>query len=307
MNDLLSDSFEIPRDQSSRNGDIEMGNQRSTNLERELKHFFTLARGIEKELTQLETLLVEIEKAHEHSKGITKASAMKEITKQIARDIDKVGKIAVSLKSKFEVVDKDNIASRSKPECHKGSAPDRTRTTTTASLKKKFKDNITRLQNIKERILREKHEIVERRVFTVTGTRPDEETIDKLIETGSSEQIFQKAITEQGRGQVMGTIAEIQEQHDAVKELEEKLLGLQQIFMDLAVLVHAQGDMLDNIESQVSTAVDHVQSGSVALQKAKKLQRNSRKWMCIAIIIFVIIAAVIIVGILKPWKSDKGA
>lgn len=58
---------------------------------------------------------------------------------------------------------------------------------------------------------------------------------------------------------------------------------------------------------QVSAAVDHVQSGNTALQKAKSLQRNSRKWMCIAIIILLIIVAVIVVGVLKPWNSNKGA
>lgn len=137
--------------------------------------------------------------------------------------------------------------------------------------------------------------------FAVTGTRPDEEvkrifywipcssfsfyryskpfalqTIDNLIETGNSEQIFQKAIQEQGRGQVcssfipwtlgvyvydfvlslifsmnqwvslnfyqcrlhnfthclmqvMDTLAEIQERHNTVKDLEKKLLELQQV------------------------------------------------------------------------------
>ncbi|KAL3532219.1 hypothetical protein ACH5RR_005740 [Cinchona calisaya] len=74
-----------------------------------------------------------------------------------------------------------------------------------------------------------------------------------------------------------------------------------------AVLVDAQGDMIDNIEIRVSTAVDHVQSGNTALQKAKKLQRNSRKWMCIAILILLIIVAIIVVGVLKPWKSNNGA
>ena len=46
------------------------------------------------------------------------------------------------------------------------------------------------------------------------------------------------------------TLAEIQERHEAVKELERSLLDLHQIFLDMAVLVEAQGEMLDNIEAQ---------------------------------------------------------
>jgi len=38
-------------------------------------------------------------------------------------------------------------------------------------------------------------------------------------------------------------------------------------------------------ETQISNAVEHVQSGTVALQKVKSLQQNSREWMRFAIMI----------------------
>ena len=50
--------------------------------------------------------------------------------------------------------------------------------------------------------------------------------------------------------QVADTMAEIRERHDAVQDLERSLLDLHQIFMDMAVLVEAQGEMMDNIENQ---------------------------------------------------------
>ncbi|KAK3029816.1 hypothetical protein RJ639_038004 [Escallonia herrerae] len=229
------------------------------------------------------------------------------IKQRMEKDVDQVGKIARFVKSKIEELDRDNMANRQKPGCGKGTAVDRSRTATTVALRKKFKDKMSEFQTLRESIHQEHRQLVERRVFTVTGTRVDEETIDRMIETGDSEQIFQKAIREQGRGQIMDTLAEIQERHDAVREVERKLLELQQIFLDMAVLVDAQGDMLDNIETHVSNAVDHVQSGNNALQKAKTLQRNSRKWMCIAILILLIIVVVVVVGVLKPWNSNKGA
>ncbi|BBN16196.1 protein MpSYP1-like [Marchantia polymorpha subsp. ruderalis] len=91
------------------------------------------------------------------------------------------------------------------------------------------------------------------------------QTIDQLIETGDSEQIFQKAIQEQGRGQILDTIAEIQELHDAVKDIEKKLLELHQIFLDMAVLVEAQGELLDNIETQVCCHISIFSSAYHAL------------------------------------------
>ncbi|KAE9465680.1 hypothetical protein C3L33_02392, partial [Rhododendron williamsianum] len=237
MNDLLSGSFEIPRGQPT-GGDLEMGTQRPMNSgELGLDNFFKQVQEIEKQYEKLNKLLKKLQDAHEESKAVTKAAAMKAIKQRMEKDVDEVGKVARSIKSKIEELDRENLANRQKPGCGKGSGVDRSRTATT----------------------------------------------------------------------IMDTLAEIQERHDAVREVERKLLELQQIFMDMAVLVDAQGDLLDNIESQVSSAVDHVQSGNTTLQKAKKLQRNSRKWMCIAILILLIIIAIVVVGVIKPWQSNKGA
>ncbi|XP_023891893.1 syntaxin-132 isoform X2 [Quercus suber] len=229
MNDLLTDSFEIPRGQASRGGDIELGAQASMNSgELGLESFFKQVTEIEKQYGKLDSLLKKLQDAHEESKAVTKAPAMKAIKQRMEKDIDEVGKVSRYIKSKIEGLDKENLTNRQKPGCGKGTAVDRTRMATTISLKKKLKDKMAEFQTLREAIHQEYCEVVERRVFTVTGTRADEETIERLIETGDSEQIFQKAIQEQGRGQIMATVAEIHERHDAVREVERKLLDLQQ-------------------------------------------------------------------------------
>lgn len=258
---------------------------------------------IEKQVDRLSGLLKTLKDANEETKSVTKASAMKAIRKRMEKDIDEVGKIARNVKAKIEATNKENLANLQKPGCGKGTSVDRSRTNMTNSLTKKFRDVMTEFQTLRQRIDNEYREVVERRVITVTGTRPDEETINNLIETGNSEQIFQNAIQGMGRGQVLSTVEEIQERHDAVKEIERKLLDLHQIYLDMAVLVEAQGDLLDNIETQVRYAVDHVNMGTDALQTAKSLQKKSRKCMMIAIILLLIIAAIIVLSVIKPWKK----
>ncbi len=137
------------------------------------------------------------------------------------------------------------------------------------------------------------------RYYTVTGKQADEETIDHIIETGESETFLQKAIQEQGRGQIIETIREIQERHDSVKEIEKSLLELHQIFMDMAVLVEAQGEQLNNIEAQVNSAANYVEGGTNQLTIAKRHQRNARKWTLCAIILLIILILVIVLPILK--------
>ncbi|XP_048327370.1 syntaxin-132-like isoform X2 [Ziziphus jujuba] len=305
MNDLLSDSFVgDAQGQPSRESDIEMGRQvPRTNSDMGMEAFNKQIQDVERQVDKLAGLLKKLKDANEESKSVTKASAMKAIKKRMEKDIDEVGKIARSVKAKLEAMNKDNLANRQKPGCEKGTGVDRARMNMTNSLTKKFRDIMTDFQTLRQRIQDEYREVVERRVITVTGSRPDEETIDHLIETGNSEQIFQNAMQEMGRGQILNTVEEIQERHDAVKEIEKKLLDLHQIYLDMAVLVEAQGEILDNIETQVANAVDHVQSGTDALKTAKSLQKRSRKCMMISIILLLLIAIIVVLSILKPWKK----
>ncbi|MCL7037042.1 hypothetical protein MKW94_019135 [Papaver nudicaule] len=289
-------------DQPPRDRDIEMGRVPPSNSD--LGESFCKQVGeLEKKMDNLAKILQKLQDANEESKSVTKAGAMKAIKQRMAKDIDEVGKIAHNLKIKLDQIDKDNLANRQKPGCAKGTSVDRSRAAMTAALKKKLKKRMDDFQVLRQNIQDEYREIVERRVFTVTGNKPDEETIDQLIETGNGEQIFQKAIHEMGKGQVLDTVAEIQERHDAVRELEKKLFNLHEVFCDIAVLVEAQGDFLDNIEIQVANAVEHVQTGTDSLKTAKSLQRKSRKCMMIAIILVLIIAAIIVLSVLKPWKN----
>ncbi|XP_042061241.1 syntaxin-132-like [Salvia splendens] len=305
MNDLLTDSFvEDTKGNTSGEPDIEMGPRFTrSSSDVSLESFNKQIQEVEKQVDKLSVLLQNLKEANEESKSVTKASSMKAIRKRMEKDVGEVGKIARGIKVKIEALNKDNIANRQKPGCGKGTAIDRSRTNLTNSLTKKFRDLVTEFQSLRQRIEEEYREVVERRVITVTGSRPDEETINNLIETGNSEQIFQQAMQESGRGQVMNTLEEIQERHDAVKEIEKKLLDLHQIYLDMAVLVEAQGDILDNIESQVTNAVDHVQSGTTALQNARRLQKSSRKCMCFAIILLLVIVAIIVLSVLQPWKN----
>ncbi|XP_052882115.1 syntaxin-132-like isoform X2 [Gossypium arboreum] len=274
-----------------------------SNSDMGMEAFNKQVQEVEKQVEKLSGLLRKLKDTNEESKSVTKASAMKAIKKRMEKDIDEVGKIARNVKARLQAINKDNLANRQKPGCEKGTSVDRSRTNVTNAMATNFKDLMIEFQTLRQKIQDEYREVVERRVTTVTGTRPDEKTIDRLIETGNSEQIFQKAIQEQGRGQILNTVEEIQERHDAVTEIEKKLLDLQQIYLDMAVVVGAQGEILDNIESQVNNAVDHLQSGTEALQTAKRLQKKSRKCMMISIILLLIIALIIVLSILKPWKK----
>ncbi|XLR28062.1 hypothetical protein S83_055962, partial [Arachis hypogaea] len=105
----------------------------------------------------------------------------------------------------------------------------RTRIAVTNGLWKKLKELMMEFQGLRQRMMTEYKETVERRYFTVTGEYPDEEVIEKIISNGEEEEFLGKAIGEHGMGKVMETVVEIQDRHDAAKEIEKSLLELHQV------------------------------------------------------------------------------
>lgn len=124
--------------------------------------------------------------------------------------------------------------------------------------------------------------------------------------SGESETFLQKAIQEQGRGRILDTINEIQERHDAVKDIEKSLNELHQVFLDMAVLVQSQGEQLDTIEDSLKRTNTIIRSGADQLVKARFYQKNTRKWTCYAVLILIIIVVLVVLFTVKPWENNNG-
>ncbi|XP_022723538.1 syntaxin-124-like [Durio zibethinus] len=293
MNDLISSSFKKYTElkQQAYLDDIEAGNE-SVNLDK----FFEDVENVKEDMKSVERLYKALQEANEESKTVHNAKTMKQLRARMDTDVEQVLKRVKIIKGKLEALERSNAASRNVPGCGPGSSADRTRTSVVSGLGKKLKDLMDDFQGLRSRMQSEYKETVERRYFTITGQKADEDTIENLISSGESESFLQRAIQEQGRGQIMDTISEIQERYDAVKEIEKNLIELHQIFLDMAALVEAQGHQLNDIESHVAYASSFVRRGTEQLQEAREYQTSSRKWTCIAIIA----GAVLILVLLLP-------
>ncbi|KAL0884774.1 hypothetical protein Bca101_008755 [Brassica carinata] len=260
-----------------------------------LDKFFEDVENVKDDMKGIETLYKKLQDSNEECKTVHNAKKVKELRAKMDGDVGQVLKRVKMIKQKLEALEKANANSRNVPGCGPGSSTDRTRSSVVSGLGKKLKDLMDSFQGLRARMNDEYKETVERRYFTITGEQADEQTIDNLIASGESENFLQKAIQEQGRGQIMDTISEIQERHDAVKEIEKNLLELHQVFLDMAALVEAQGQQLNNIESHVAKASSFVRRGTDQLQDAREYQKSSRKWTCYAIILFIVVFILLLI------------
>ncbi|XP_071390305.1 syntaxin-7, partial [Centroberyx affinis] len=85
----------------------------------------------------------------------------------------------------------------------------------------------------------------------------------------------------------------IQERESSIRQLESDITDINDIFKDLGMMVHEQGDMIDSIEANVENADLSVQSGTQQLARAADYQRSSRKKICILVIVLAVAAVVI--------------
>ncbi|KAE8673505.1 SYP124 protein [Hibiscus syriacus] len=269
LNDLISSSFKKYTDlkEQAYLDEMEAGTESA-----DLDKVFEEVENVKEDMKGVEKLYKALQEANEECKTAHSANAMKQLRSRMDADVEQVLKRVKIIKGKLEGLERSKAASRNVPGCGPGSSTDRTRTSVVSGLGKKPKD--------------------------MMDEKPDEETIENLISSGESESFLQRAIQEQGSGQIMDTISEIQERHDAVKEIEKNLIELHQIFLDMAALVEAQGQQLNDIESNVAKASSFVRRGTEQLVEAREEQKSSRKWMCMAIIAAIVLIIVILIPLL---------
>jgi t-SNARE complex subunit (syntaxin) len=95
---------------------------------------------------------------------------------------------------------------------------------------------------------------------------------------GDKGQIFAKQVVNTGqRNEARKALEDIQNRHRDVQRIEKSILELQQLFMDMAVLVAAQGEMVDQIAIHINDAANDTEAGVKALKNATELQKKTRK------------------------------
>jgi len=85
----------------------------------------------------------------------------------------------------------------------------------------------------------------------------------------------------------------IAEREEGIREIESTINEVNIIFRDLAELVNDQGQMMDNVENNVSQTVVRTDQANQELNKASGYQKSARTKMCCLLLIILIVAAVL--------------
>ncbi|KAL5970823.1 Syntaxin [Taenia solium] len=111
--------------------------------------------------------------------------------------------------------------------------------------------------------------------------------------------------------QAKQSLADIEARHEDIIKLEKSIKELHDMFMDMAMLVESQGEMIDRIEFNVDQAVDYIETAKADTKKAVKYQSAARKVAPPASIPFLLCCNVVVpntlhvVVLLAPSQSQR--
>ncbi|NXE64202.1 STX2 protein, partial [Calcarius ornatus] len=128
-------------------------------------------------------------------------------------------------------------------------------------------------------------------VFVLAGKTTTDEELEEMLESGNpsiftSDIISDSQITRQA-------LNEIESRHKDIMKLESSIRELHELFMDMAMFVETQGEMINNIEKNVMNATDYVEHAKEETKKAVKYQSKARRKMVIIIIVSVVLIAIV--------------
>ncbi|XP_049353644.1 syntaxin-22-like [Solanum verrucosum] len=138
--------------------------------------------------------------------------------------------------------------------------------------------------------------------FVPQSVLPSSST-DSEIDVSSDKGQEQRALLVESRRQEVVLLdneisfneAIIEERDQGIQEVQQQIGEVNEIFKDLAVLVHEQGTMIDDIGSNIENSHAATAQGRTQLAKAAKTQRSNSSLTCLLMVIFGIVLLIVII------------
>lgn len=170
----------------------------------------------------------------------------------------------------------------------------RIRKTQHATLSRKFVEVMTDY-NKTQTDYRERCKGRIQRQLDIAGKQVGDEDLEEMIESGNPAVFTQGIITNTQAAKQ--TLADIEARHNDIMRLETSIRELHDMFMDMAMLVESQGEMVDRIEYNVEHAKEFVDRAVADTKKAVQYQSKARRKKIICTLILLVVLALLIIGI----------
>ncbi|XP_033832377.1 syntaxin-1A isoform X3 [Periophthalmus magnuspinnatus] len=218
----------------------------------------------------IETLADKVEEVKRQHSAILASPNPDEKTKaeleDLMVDIKKLAnKIRSKLKSIQQTIEQEEGQNRS-------SADLRIRKTQHSTLSRKFVEVMSEY-NTTQSDYRERCKGRIQRQLEITGRNTTNEELESMLESDNPAIFTSGIIMDNITQQAMN---EIETRHNEIIKLENSIRELHDMFMDMAMLVESQGDLVNNIEHCVLGAQNYVENAKENIPKCKKFKKPKK-------------------------------
>ncbi|KAF4073511.1 hypothetical protein AMELA_G00244040 [Ameiurus melas] len=236
----------------------------------------------------IEKLSEDVEQVKKQHSAILAAPNPDEKTKQeledLTADIKKTAnKVRLKLKAIEQSIEQEEVMNRS-------SADLRIRKTQHSTLSRKFVEVMTEYNTTQSKYRDRCKDRIQRQL-EITGRTTTNEELEDMLESGKL-AVFTDDIKMDSQ-MTKQALNEIETRHTEIIKLENSIRELHDMFVDMAMLVESQGEMIDRIEYNVEHSVDYVERAVSDTKKAVKYQSQARKKKIMIIICCVILGVVL--------------
>ncbi|XP_058066780.1 syntaxin-1A isoform X5 [Anopheles bellator] len=250
-----------------------------------MEDFFKEVEEIRMMIDKIQANVEEVKKKHS---AILSAPQSDEKTKQELEDLmADIKKTANRVRGKLKGIEQ-NI--EQEEQTSKSNADLRIRKTQHSALSRKFVEVMTEY-NRTQTDYRERCKGRIQRQLEITGRATTNEELEEMLEQGNSAVFTQGIIME--TQQAKQTLADIEARHADIIKLENSIRELHDMFMDMAMLVESQGEMVDRIEYHVETSRDYVATGQQDLVQAVKYMSKARKKKIMILICLTVLGLIV--------------
>lgn len=251
-----------------------------------MSNFFQEVDAIRNTIQEITQNIHEVRK--KHSAILSAAVPDEQVNSELEMLMNSIKRSANSIRSQLKVM--EQRIQQDAQEQKVVNADTRIRKAQHTALSRDFVDVMTEYNTIQVDY-REKCKGRIQRQLEITGKSKTSEEVEDMIEKKNI-AIFTSGIiieTQQAR-QALG---DIEARHKDILNLENSIKELHEMFLDMAMLVESQGEMVDRIEFNVDQAADYVQSAKIETKKAVRYQSKARRKKIIIFFCCIILLAII--------------
>ncbi|CAK9087676.1 Syntaxin-3, partial [Durusdinium trenchii] len=259
-----------------------------------MREFFTAVRELQGLLDKGRSNVKEMGVILEEALQATTQEREAEVSENLNKLVEETNQQVADVKRGLEL-----LKLRSEEEAAKqpNSAQIKIRTNMQQAMAKKHQQLLMDFQKAQMNFKRtlEKRQLREMQILMPEAT---EEQRQEMISDGQTAALMVAKKMAGTHALLLDEVRRIQDKHKDIVRLEQSIADLAQMFEEMAVLVDAQGEMLDAIEVHVNNTKGYTAKAEQELIKTRKLMLQGRKWTCCLSIVILIVLLIILGPIL---------